>query len=149
MSSLQRWEPFQGLMRAQRDLDRLFEGFFGRPMLGWEEEGVRVPPVDVAEAEKEVIVTAELPGVHQKDLEVEALPESLTLRAEVSREDEKQEEAYHRRERVWGRFERSIPLPAEVITDQVKATFKDGLLEVRLPKTEQAKAATPRRIKID
>ncbi len=150
MSSLQRWDPFRGLVRAQRDLDRLFDSFFGRPLLRWEqEEGVRLPAVDVSETESEVLVTAELPGVDRKDLEVEVLPEALSLKAETVKESEKREEAYHRRERVWGRFERTIPLPAEVVTDQVKAVFKDGVLEVRLPKTAQAKAATPKKIEIE
>ena len=150
MSSLQRWDPFRGLVRAQRDLDHLFDSFFGRPLLRWEqEEGVRVPVVDLSETENEVVVTAELPGVDRKDLDVEVLPEALTLKAEMLRESERKEETYRRQERVWGRFERTIPLPAEVVTDQVKAVFKDGVLEVRLPKTEQAKAATPKRIEVE
>lgn len=150
MSSLQRWDPFRGLIGAQRDLDRLFDSFFGRPTLRWEqEEGVRVPAVDLRETENEVVVTAELPGVDRKHLEVEVLPEALSLKAEMSQETERKEETYHRRERVWGRFERTIPLPAEVVADQVKAVFKDGVLEVRMPKTAQAKAATPKKIAIE
>ncbi|UCC69186.1 MAG: Hsp20/alpha crystallin family protein [Armatimonadota bacterium] len=150
MSSLQRWDPFRGLVRAQRDLDRLFDSFFGRPLLRWEqEEGVRVPAVDLTETENEVVVTAELPGVERKDLDVEVLPEALTLKAEMSQESEQKEETYHRRERVWGRFERTLSLPAEVVADQVKAVFKDGVLEVRLPKTEQARAATPKKVNIE
>jgi len=150
MSSLQRWDPFRGLVRAQRDLDRLFDSFFGRPLVRWEEEeGVRIPAMDVTETDSEVVVTTELPGVDRKDIDVEVLPESLSLKAEMSRETERKDETYHRRERVWGRFERTIPLPAEVVSDQVNAVFKDGVLEIRLPKTEQAKASTPRKVKID
>jgi len=137
-------------MRAQRDLDRFLDSFFGRPMLRWKhEDGVRLPAVDLRETENEVLVTAELPGVDRKNLEVEVLPETLSLRAETLQESEKNEKAYHRSERVWGRFERTIPLPAEVVTDQVKAVLKDGVLEVRLPKTAQAKAATPKKIEIE
>jgi HSP20 family protein len=150
MSSLQRWDPFRGLVRAQRDLDRLFDSFFGRPLVGMEEEeGLRIPAMDVTETDSEVVVTTELPGVDRKDIDVEVLPESLSLKAEMSKETEDKDETYHRRERVWGRFERTIPLPAEVVSDQVKAVFKDGVLEIRLPKTEQAKASTPRKVKID
>lgn len=67
----------------------------------------------------------------------------------MSKETENKDETYHRRERVWGRFERTIPLPAGVVADQVKAVFKDGVLEIRLPKTEQTKASTPKKVKID
>jgi HSP20 family protein len=150
MSSLQRWDPFRGLVRAQRDLDRLFDSFFGRPLVRWEEEdGVRVPAMDVTETDSEIVVTAELPGVDRKDIDVEVLPESLSVKAEMSRETEGKERTYHRRERVWGRFERTVSLPAEALTDQVKAVLKDGVLEIRLPKTKRPKASTPRKVEID
>ena len=150
MSSLQRWDPFRGLVRAQRDLDRLFDSFFGRPLVRWEgEEGIRVPAMDVTETDSEIVVTAELPGVDRKDIDVEVLPESLSVRAEMSRESEEREKTYHRRERVWGRFERTVSLPADAVTDQVKAVLKDGVLEIRLPKTERSKASTPKKVEID
>jgi HSP20 family protein len=87
--------------------------------------------------------------VDRKDIDVEVLPESLSVRAEMSRGSEEKEKTYHRRERVWGCFERTVSLPAEAVTDQVKAVFKDGVLEIRLPKTEQTKASTPKKVKID
>jgi HSP20 family protein len=148
MSALKRWEPFRGLLSMQSDLDRMFEEFFGRPTLA-PTDGVRIPLVDVSETADAVIVKAEVPGVDKKDLEVEVMPESLSLRAEVSTEKEEKDKTYHRRERVWQRFERIIPLPAEVVTDQVKATMKDGVLEVRMPKTERSKATTPRKISVE
>ena len=144
---MKRWEPFRGLLSMQSDLDRMFEEFFGRPTLA-PTDGVRIPLVDVSETADAVIVKAEVPGVDKKDLEVEVMPESLSLRAEVSTEKEEKDKTYHRRERVWQRFERIIPLPAEVVTDQVKATMKDGVLEVRMPKTERSKATTPRKISV-
>lgn len=149
MSSLMRWEPFRGLMRMQSDLDRVFEEFFGRPTLRTWEEGVRMPAVDISETDEEVVVKAELPGVERDDIQVEVMPESLSLRAEMSKESEQKGETFHRRERVWGRFERTLPLPAEVVTDKTKATFKDGLLEVRLSKSDRAKAAAPKQVKIE
>lgn len=145
---MKRWEPFRGLLSMQSDLDRMFEEFFGRPTLA-PTDGVRIPLVDVSETADAVIVKAEVPGVDKKDLEVEVMPESLSLRAEVSTEKEEKDKTYHRRERVWQRFERIIPLPAEVVTDQVKATMKDGVLEVRMPKTERSKATTPRKISVE
>ena len=150
MSSLMRWDPFRGLVRAQRDVERMFDDFFGRPLRRLEvEEGVRLPAVDVSETDEEVVVKAELPGLTRDNLEVEVMPETLSLSGTMSQESEEKEGTYHRRERVWGRFERVIPLPAEVVSDQAKATLKDGLLEVRLPKTATAKTATPRKINIE
>jgi HSP20 family protein len=148
MSSLMRWDPFRGLLRMQRDLDRAFEDVFGRPLSRLQEEGVRVPSLDIRETEGEVVVTAEVPGIERKDLDVEVLPEMLTIKAEMSREKDEEEVTYHRRELVWGRYERTTALPAEVVADQAQASFKEGVLEVRLPKTEKAKAATPRKVEI-
>jgi len=151
MSSLRRWEPFRGLMRMQRDLDRVFDDVFGAP---WRREGepedlVRIPSVDVSETDEEVVVRAELPGVGKDDLEVEALPESLAIKAETSEEQEEKEATYHRRERVWRRYERVIPLPAEIANEGVKAKLQDGVLEVRAPKAEPAKARGAKKVKIE
>ena len=148
MSALRRWEPFRGLLGMQSELDRMFDDFFGRPALV-RAEGVRVPTVDVSETADAVLVKAEMPGVDKKDLNVEVMPGNLLLKAEITREKEEKDGQFHRRERVWQRYERVVPLPAEVVTDQVKATMKDGVLEVRMPKTERSKATTPRKIAIE
>ena len=146
-----RLEPFRGLRRLEREMDRLFGGFFERPILHWhpDENVIRIPSVDMRETDTELILTAELPGVTRENLDLEVTPEMLRLRGEIREEREEKEPTYHRCERVWGSFERIIPLPTEVVSDQVKATLKDGVLEVRLPKTEHAKAETPRKIKIE
>jgi HSP20 family protein len=150
MSSLMRRDPFRGLMRMQRDLDRMFNDFFGRPVVGWEEtQAVRIPTVDLSETADEVIVRAEVPGIDRENLEVDVLPEQVTIRAEVKGETEEKTETFHRRERSWGHVERTVPLPTEVVSDQAKATLKEGLLELRLPKSERAKAATPKKVKIE
>ena len=149
MSSIRRWEPFRGMLSIQRDLDRMFDEFLGRPMMRWESEGVRTPTVDVAETADEVVVTAEVPGIERKHLEVEVLPESLALKAEMSKESEEKDSSFHRRERVWGRYERTIPLPTEVVSDKAQAKLKDGVLTVRVPKTERARSETPTRVKVE
>jgi len=148
MSALRRWEPFRGLFGMQSELDRMLDDFFGRPALV-RAEGVRIPTVDVSETADAVLVKAEMPGVDKKDLAVEVMPDSLSLKAEMTQEKEEKGQQYHRRERVWQRYERVVPLPGEVVTDQVKATMKDGVLEVRMPKTERSKATTPRKIAIE
>jgi HSP20 family protein len=146
MSSLRRWDPFRSLMNVQTDLDRVFDEFFGRPLA--RREGVGAPTLDVSETADEVLVKAELPGIGKDDLEVEVLPESLSISAEMSHEKEEKKQTYHRRERVWRRYERVLPLPAEVVTDEAKATMKDGILEVDMPKTERSKSATPRKVSV-
>jgi len=148
MSSLRRWEPFRGLMGIQSELDRVFEDFFGRSMEP-RPEGVRLPAVDVSETANDVLVKAEMPGVDKKDLEVEVLPESLSLKAEMRQEKEETDERLHHKECIWRRYERTIPLPAEVVTNQVKASMKDGILEVRMPKSERSRAATPMKVSVD
>ena len=150
MSSLMRRDPFRGLMRMQRDLDRMFNDFFGRPLVGrGEAEAVRIPTVDLSETADEVIMRAEVPGIDRENLEVDVLPEQVTIRAEVKGETEEKTETFHRRERSWGRVERTVPLPTEVVSDKARATLKEGLLELRLPKSERAKAATPKKVKIE
>jgi HSP20 family protein len=132
-------------------MDRLFSDLVGQPLVRWEreaEDGIRIPSIDLVETEQEVVVKAELPGIDKDKIQLEVMPERLSLSAEMRQEKEHSEGTLHRQERIWGRFERSIPLPAEVITDQVNASFENGLLEVHLPKSERAKAATPKKVTI-
>ncbi|NIM04902.1 MAG: Hsp20 family protein [Armatimonadetes bacterium] len=148
--AMRRWEPLSGLSRLHEEMDRLFEGTM-RPF--WpgrgevELEGYRLPTIDLEETDEEIVLKAELPGVDKKDLNVEVLPESVSLKAETSEEKEVKEKAYHRRERSYRSFQRVIPLPQEVKSAKAKASFKDGLLEVHLPKAEAAKAA--KAVKVD
>jgi len=149
--ALRRWEPFRGITRLHEEMDRLFEDFL-KPF--WPErrevpaEGYRLPTLDLAETETEFLLKVELPGVDKKDLSVEVLPDSVVLKAEASEEKETKEASYHRRERSYRCFQRTIPLPAEVKSAEAKAAYKDGLLEVRLPKTEAAIAAKPVKVEI-
>jgi len=148
MTYLMRRDPFRGLVRMQDEMDRLFHSLFGPAETEAGRNGVRVPPVDIAETEEEVVVRAEIPGLTKENLELELLPEALTLKGELSQEKEEKGETFHRRERSWSSFQRSIPLPAEVKTEEVKATLEHGVLEVRMPKTERAKVPTPKKVTI-
>lgn len=151
MSSLMRWDPFRGLARMHRDMDRIFDDLLGRRMARWEgaEEGVRIIPVDVSETEQEVIVKAELPGIEKDKIDIEVMPDSLTISAEMETAQEEKGETHHYRERMWGRCERSLALPVEVVSDRTKASFRDGLLEIHLQKREEAKAPAARKVKIE
>lgn len=132
------------------EMDRLFERFFPhgwlRPwraeMPGWGELmpfEVRTPRVDVIDREGELIVRAEVPGVKKDDLDVSVTDDSVTIRGEVKHETAEEEGEYYHREMTYGSFYRIIPLPAGVDTEKCKVTFKDGILEMKLPKLEVAK----------
>jgi HSP20 family protein len=128
-------DPFFTL---RREMDRLFDDFWGSSLL--EPYGTFNPRVDVTETETEVKVTAELPGLDEKDVEVSLTQNMLTLSGEKKAEKEDKGENYYRVERSYGSFRRTIPLPIEVEADKVEAIFKNGVLNVVLPKTAQAQA---------
>jgi len=142
-----RFEPFNNLMTAQREFDRLFKEAF-TPFYGEGELSTRTwaPPVDIYETENDIVLKAELPGVDSKDVEVRVEDNTLYLKGERMFEKEVKSESYHRVERSYGTFARSFSLPNSISTDKVKAEFKDGLLILTLPKREEAK---PRTVKID
>jgi len=145
--ALARWNPAGDLMQMREEMDRLFNQFTRR---GDGEEGTWIrgmwaPSVDIYENEDAFVLKAELPGFTKDDVQIELHNNRLTLRGERKQETEAKEDQYHRRERAYGRFERSFLLPTMIDADKVTATFKDGVLELRLPKSEAAK---PKRIAI-
>ena len=97
------------------------------------------PTVDLYEEKDDIVVKAELPGLEKDDIEVNLSDNRLTIRGEKKQEEEVKRENYYRSERSYGSFSRTLELPREVQTDKVKAAFKNGILEIRLPKTEEAK----------
>jgi HSP20 family protein len=101
---------------------------------------VKPPIVDVFEEKDEIVVKAELPGIEKDNIEVNLTDHTLTIKGEKKKEEEVKEENYYRAERSYGSFLRTLDLPRDVRADQLKASFKNGILEVRMPKTEEAKA---------
>jgi len=146
--ALVRWNPVRDFMQMREEMDRLFNQFFGR---GGDGEGATwgpgtwVPPVDIYETDEAFVLKAELPGVSKEDLQIELYDNRLILRGERKHETDVKEEQYHRRERAYGRFERSFWLPTAVDADKIQAHFMNGVLDLRLPKSEAAK---PKRIAI-
>ena len=138
--ALVRWEPFEGLTTLRREMDRLFEDFFkGGPlrigdMEAWE------PAVEVADTKDAVVVKAQVPGISKEQLQVNITEGTLTLKGETKAEEKKEEKNYSRREFRYGAFSRTIALPAAVQADKAQAQLKDGVLEITMPKSEQAKA---------
>ena len=124
----------------RRDMDAVFENFFrGFSMEHFEGRlGTFTPKVDVLESDKEITVSAELPGMDEKEIEVSLTREALTIRGEKKVEKEDKGRDYYRMERSYGSFSRTVPLPEEIDQDKVAAEFKKGVLKVTLPKTAQA-----------
>jgi HSP20 family protein len=140
-------DPFRDLGDIQGEMNRLFDSFFGRPaqqVSGMER--VWAPAVDMYETKDELVVMADLPGVSEKDIHLSITGDMLTLRGERNWNQEVKQESYYRGERWYGRFERTLPLPIPVQWDKVKASYRDGVLTVTLPKADEIK---PKEIKID
>ncbi len=127
--------PYRGSLLG-RDIfdrfDRLFEDF-ELPSL-FEEKEAWVPAFDVIEKEKEYVVTAEVPGIDPKDIDITISNGILTIKGEKKREQESKDENYYYMERQYGTFQRSFRLPDEVKTDEVDAKYKNGVLTLVLPK---------------
>ncbi len=141
------WRPFMDLARWERDIDRMMADFFGRKGRSWwpqrwlrpDEEDITAPAIDLYEDKDDIVVKAELPGMEKDDVEVNLSDRLLTIKGVKKKEEEINEESYYRSERSYGSFLRTLELPKDVHPDKVKASFKSGVLEVRLPKTEEAK----------
>ena len=128
--------PFATFLKEMnKTIENLFRDLGSAPVR--ERQAAFSPRVDVEDTGKEITVTAELPGMDREDIEVSITKEHLTLRGEKKTEKTVNKKGYHRVERAFGSFARSIPLPVEVKTDDIKATFKNGLLTISLPKTEE------------
>jgi HSP20 family protein len=103
----------------------------------WTDESVVVPAFDVSETEKEYVISGELPGIDPKDLEVTFTDGILSIKGEKKQESEEKNEDYHRIERHYGSFQRSFRVPENVDREKLDANYKDGILRLTLPKTEQ------------
>lgn len=149
--SIVKWSPFRELETMRRDIERLFEEFFepiSRRRRWWPklEPGVVVPNVDMYDRKNEIVVKAELPGVEKDNIDLKITDNNLTIKGELKKEEEVKEEDYYSCERSYGSFTRTIALPTEVDSSKAKATFKNGILEITLPKKEEAK---PKEIKVE
>jgi HSP20 family protein len=142
-----RWEPFEGLNRIQSRINDLFDETFGRSRnYQTGTTGVWYPPVDILESRDAYLIRAELPGMKKEDFNLEVKDGTLTLSGERKFEEPANGVEYHRVERTAGRFSRSFYLPQTVKHDGIKAVYRDGILEVHVPKAEEAK---PRQISVN
>src|SRR5579864_8297597 len=147
MSSIIRWYPFEEVGTFRRAVDRLLDDVMqganaprtsqnGLPAATWE------PAVEMFETGDEVVVRAEMPNVDPSNVDVTVTGEAITIKGTVRKEEEKKDRFYYRRELRYGSYVRTLPLPAEVKGGDAKATYKDGVLEVKIPKSERAKPTT-------
>ena len=145
MSTLIRWNPnpTRDLLGFGNDVDRLFESVFAsRAPLGAVPTGALArfaPSVDIEESQDAFILRADLPGIESKDVKISLLGDVLTIRGERKQTAEQNGQNLHRVERRYGTFERSFSLGVPVRGDQVKASYRDGVLEINVPKAEEAR----------
>ena len=141
-----RWEPVRELNSLQSEMNRLFNTVFDAPS-GGSGSALRrwVPPMDLVEAGDHFVLRADLPGMSEDDIQIEFEDSTLTISGERKSEHEERQEGFHRVERSFGAFSRSLTLPKGIDGDAVTANFDRGVLEVRIPKPEERK---PRRIAI-
>ena len=132
------------LVSLQRDINQLFEDFWHKVDTGWNGGGTLVgmsgPSTDVTETDKSVNVSVELPGMTEKDIDISVSDNAITIRGEKKVEHEEERKGIYMSERHYGSFYRTVPLPAGVDPDKAEATFKNGVLTVTLPKTDEALA---------
>lgn len=138
-------DPFLALRER---MDRLMEDFFGgfgmTPYSRWDVSPFEwrmsafTPSIDIRDEDNQIKVEAELPGMTEKDVEISLTADSVVISGEKKQESEEKQKDYYRMERSYGSFQRTIPLPVDVDRDKVEATFKNGLLTVTLPKTQEA-----------
>jgi len=137
-----------------RDFDKWFDNALPRPFtpffprLRGSVEDELMPEVDMFESDGKLILKAELPGMKKEDIEVTLTDGSITISGEKKKEDEIKRKDYYKLERSYGSFRRTFSLPTEVRGDKVKSTFKDGVLEVIMPKSDEAKSKEVK-VKID
>jgi HSP20 family protein len=142
LTKFERWDPFDELLSLRGRTDRLWAQLNQdkTPLADW------APTTDVVETKNEILIRAELPGINEKDVDIEIENGVLTIKGERTAEKETDDKGYHRIERAYGTFLRSFTLPTNVAPEQIAATFTNGLLEVHLPKKEGAK---PKTIKVE
>jgi HSP20 family protein len=142
MPTLVRWEPFREIAQLQGEMSRLFTGLLegqGRTSQGW------VPALDIWETESELVYAFDLPGLAEDQIQIEVQDDTLSISGERERETREEGYRFFRYERRYGSFARAVGLPAGVDEAKIDASYENGVLEIRVPKPEEAK---PRRIQL-
>ena len=145
--TLVKWDPFRDVEKLQNRINRMFEDSFGRTLDPDDEMSLCAwrPPVDIYETETGIVLAAELPGVGKENISVEIKDNILTLKGERTANRNMQDKNIYRQERCFGTFQRSFTLQHNIQPKLIKATFKDGVLEIEIPKPE---AKSPKQITV-
>jgi len=139
-NDLMEWRPFREVTRLRREMDHLWDDYFGSGRRGLQPlSATFAPAVDVKESADQVVVKAEVPGMDAKDINISITGKVLTIKGEKKSEREEKEENYHLVERSYGSFSRSLKLPAAVDLDKIEAKYDKGVLTVTCPKKEEVK----------
>lgn len=144
--AIKRWDPFRDLMTLKDRMDRIFEDTFRTH--GEEKElmpSTWSPSVDIYEDESNVVLSIELPGIEEKDIDVNVEDSTLTVKGDRNIEKEDKKENYHRIERAYGSFYRSFTIPNYVDVDKIEAEHENGVLKITMPKKPELK---PRKVKV-
>lgn len=142
-----RWDPFRDLITLRERMNRLFEDVFTSAR-GEEKDIISsswTPAVDIYEDENQLVLTAEVPGIEEKDIEIKLEDNTLSIQGERKMEKETKEENYHRIERAYGSFYRSFTLPNYIDQEKIQAEHENGILKITMPKKPELK---PRKVKI-
>jgi len=141
MATLVRWEPFRELASLQSEMSRMWDGLAASQ--GRTAGSVWAPALDVWETDTELVYAFDLPGVPEDAIKIEVADDTLTITAERTREEEKTTDRFYRFERRFGSFSRAVGLPQGADESKIAAIYKDGVIEIHVPKPEEQK---PRRI---
>jgi HSP20 family protein len=142
---LVRWDPFREMTSLRDAMDRLVEDSFVRPSRFWVDGGRGDLPIDMYQTANDVVVKASLPGFKPEEVDISVAGDTLIIKGEHKEEKETKEEDYFYKERRYGSFSRSLPIPVQVKSDKAEAVFENGVLTLTLPKAEEIK---PKQIKI-
>jgi HSP20 family protein len=144
MTRIIRWDPLREMTGMRETMDRLFDEAFAQPLSSALVDGYGAgpPALDVVQTDNEIVVKATLPGVKAEGVEISVANGVLSIRGETREVKDDPQATYHRRERRYGSFARSISLPTDVDADKAHAEFEDGVLTLTLPKSEQVKPKT-------
>jgi HSP20 family protein len=141
-----KWDPVRDLVTLQDTINRLFDDrFFGRKKEGDVAQGFWTPPVDIIEDDDKFLVRTELPGMKLEDIDIELEGNTLTIKGERKIEHEEKKEGFVRCERSYGSFRRSFTVGVPIKSDKIEAVYKDGMLEITLPKAQEAR---PKKVEI-
>jgi len=137
MAKLAKWNPIKEFLDLRDDFDRIIDRFFSKDFEVW--EGARPFDVDIYEDADNIVLKAEIPGMNKEDISISLTEDTITISGKKAEEKKIERENYFKKEIRTGSFSRSFTLPCAVDKEKVKATYKNGILEILLPKSEKAK----------